>query len=166
MVLHVADRFCQFCSAVIRKVNTCFRLFSQQFSRKCKKKISRKCGKRMFFPDSTLKERSCFYELDEFCYGAKWSCEHFQLRRDFLTWPPFYKNTILIFLQFAAPLGTYSKFVHRTFAKYSLERKEKPQPELRALLAIVFLLANLRDMAMRRIFWRFCRNWFLMSPLH
>jgi hypothetical protein len=24
----------------------------------------------------------------------------------------------------------------------------------------------LRDMAMRRIFWGFCRNWFLIDPLH
>jgi hypothetical protein len=23
-----------------------------------------------------------------------------------------------------------------------------------------------RDMAMRRIFWGFCRNWFLIDPLH
>jgi hypothetical protein len=45
------------------------------------------------------------------------------------------------FLKFTAPLGTHAKFVHRTFAKYSLERKEKQQPELRALLAIVFLVA-------------------------
>ncbi len=27
-------------------------------------------------------------------------------------------------------------------------------------------LAGWRDMAMRRIFWGFCRNWFLLSPLH
>ena len=30
----------------------------------------------------------------------------------------------------------------------------------------IILLLLERDMTMRRIFWGFCRNWFLMSPLH